>query len=133
MRSPGRPPSARLVTCAANTIRLAASRPSRSNSGSSRLDAVIQGFNCDRHRRGVCSVGPLAPALAGREKAAMKTKAAILRGPKTDWEVVDLDLDPPKANEVLIRFVAAGLCHSDEHLRSGDMPSRYPIVGGHEG
>jgi S-(hydroxymethyl)glutathione dehydrogenase/alcohol dehydrogenase len=63
----------------------------------------------------------------------MKTKAAILRGPKTDWEVVELDLDPPKANEVLIRFVAAGLCHSDEHLRTGDMPSRYPIVGGHEG
>jgi alcohol dehydrogenase (nicotinoprotein) len=63
----------------------------------------------------------------------MKTKAAILRAPQQDWEVVELELDPPKANEVLIRFVAAGLCHSDEHLRTGDMPGRYPIIGGHEG
>ena len=63
----------------------------------------------------------------------MKTKAAILRGPQQDWEVVELELDPPKDNEVLIRFVAAGLCHSDEHLRTGDMPGRYPIIGGHEG
>ncbi|HEY7202048.1 MAG TPA: NDMA-dependent alcohol dehydrogenase [Candidatus Dormibacteraeota bacterium] len=63
----------------------------------------------------------------------MKTKAAILRAPNTDWEIVELDLDPPKENEVLIRFVAAGLCHSDEHMRTGDMPGRYPIIGGHEG
>jgi S-(hydroxymethyl)glutathione dehydrogenase/alcohol dehydrogenase len=63
----------------------------------------------------------------------MKTKAAVLRGPGQDWEVLELNLDPPKDHEVLIRFVAAGLCHSDDHLRTGDMPSRYPIVGGHEG
>jgi alcohol dehydrogenase (nicotinoprotein) len=67
------------------------------------------------------------------EQGAMKTKAAILRAPQQDWEVVELELDPPKANEALIRFVAAGLCHSDEHLRTGDMPGRYPIIGGHEG
>jgi alcohol dehydrogenase (nicotinoprotein) len=63
----------------------------------------------------------------------MKTKAAILRAPQTDWEIVELELDPPRENEVLIRFVAAGLCHSDEHMRTGDMPGRYPIIGGHEG
>ena len=63
----------------------------------------------------------------------MKTKAAILRAPQTDWEVVELELDAPRENEVLIRFVAAGLCHSDEHMRTGDMPARYPIIGGHEG
>jgi alcohol dehydrogenase (nicotinoprotein) len=67
------------------------------------------------------------------ERDAMKTKAAILRAPQTDWEVVELEVDPPRENEVLIRFVAAGLCHSDEHLRTGDMPGRYPIIGGHEG
>src|SRR5713226_926387 len=50
-----------------------------------------------------------------------------------DWEIIELDLDPPKDGEVLIRFVAAGLCHSDDHLRTGDIPVRYPIVGGHEG
>ncbi len=63
----------------------------------------------------------------------MKTRSALLRGPGRDWEVLELDLDPPKANEVLIRYVAAGLCHSDDHIRTGDMPSRYPMVGGHEG
>ena len=50
-----------------------------------------------------------------------------------EWEIVELELDPPKANEVLVRFVASGLCHSDDHLRTGDIPVRFPIVGGHEG
>ena len=63
----------------------------------------------------------------------MKTRAAVLRDMGRDWEIIELELDPPKDGEVLIRFVAAGLCHSDDHLRTGDIPVRYPIVGGHEG
>ncbi|WP_028923457.1 NDMA-dependent alcohol dehydrogenase [Pseudonocardia acaciae] len=63
----------------------------------------------------------------------MKTRAAILRGVNQDFEVTEVDLDPPRAGEVLIRYVAAGLCHSDEHLRHGDIVPRFPIVGGHEG
>src|SRR5258705_10142714 len=63
----------------------------------------------------------------------MKTRAAVLRGVGQDFEITELDLDPPKAGEVLIRYVAAGLCHSDEHLRHGDIVPRFPIVGGHEG
>jgi alcohol dehydrogenase (nicotinoprotein) len=63
----------------------------------------------------------------------MKTKAAALYGVGQDWEIVELELDPPKAGEVLVRFVASGLCHSDDHLRTGDIPVRFPIVGGHEG
>ncbi len=63
----------------------------------------------------------------------MKTRAAVLRATGQDFEVTELDLDPPKAGEVLIRFVAAGLCHSDEHLRHGDIVPRFPMVGGHEG
>ena len=63
----------------------------------------------------------------------MKTRAAVLREVGKEWEIVELDLDPPKAGEVLVRFVASGLCHSDDHLRTGDIPVRYPIVGGHEG
>jgi alcohol dehydrogenase (nicotinoprotein) len=63
----------------------------------------------------------------------MKTKAAVLRELGKDWEVTELELDPPKAGEVQVRWVASGLCHSDEHLRTGDIPVRYPIVGGHEG
>src|ERR1700759_2238679 len=63
----------------------------------------------------------------------MKTRAAVLRGEAQDFEITELNMDPPKAGEVLIRFVAAGLCHSDEHLRHGAIVPRFPIVGGHEG
>ena len=41
----------------------------------------------------------------------MKTKAAVLRGVGQDFELTELDLDPPKAGEVLIRYVAAGGGH----------------------
>jgi NDMA-dependent alcohol dehydrogenase len=63
----------------------------------------------------------------------MKTRAAILRGSGQNFEITELELDPPKAGEVLIRYVASGLCHSDEHLRTGDLVPRFPVVGGHEG
>jgi alcohol dehydrogenase (nicotinoprotein) len=62
----------------------------------------------------------------------MKTRAAVLRKGGTPWEITELDLDEPKANEVLIRMEAAGLCHSDEHIRNTGT-ARLPLVGGHEG
>jgi len=43
----------------------------------------------------------------------------VLRDMGKDWEIIELDLDPPREGEVLIRFAAAGLCHSDDHLRTG--------------
>lgn len=61
------------------------------------------------------------------------THAAIARAPHTGWEMADLQLDPPKAHEVRVRFHASGLCHSDAHITEGDAPVRFPIVGGHEG
>lgn len=63
---------------------------------------------------------------------AVKTRAAVLRESGAPWEIAELDLDSPKAGEVLIRFKAAGLCHSDEHVRAGGRV-RVPFVGGHEG
>ena len=39
----------------------------------------------------------------------MKTRAAVLRDVGKDWEVIEMDLDPPKEGEVLIRFAAANL------------------------
>jgi len=63
----------------------------------------------------------------------MRTRAAILTGYGQDWEVTDVELDEPREREVLLRVVAAGLCHSDEHFRTGDIPGRLPLVGGHEG
>ncbi len=66
----------------------------------------------------------------------MKTKAAFVTGTGRPWEIDELELDGPKANEVLIKYSASGLCHSDEHLRSEGFwggAARYPMVGGHEG
>ncbi|AIJ23458.1 NDMA-dependent alcohol dehydrogenase [Amycolatopsis methanolica] len=61
------------------------------------------------------------------------TRAAVCRDPRHPWEIIDLDLDEPKAHEVRIRFHAAGLCHSDDHIQKGDAQMRFPVVGGHEG
>ena len=66
------------------------------------------------------------------ENGRIKTRAAILRG-VGDYEVVDLELDHPKANEILVKYVGAGLCQSDEHVRHGELPSYFPMVMGHEG
>src|SRR6185437_1704943 len=63
----------------------------------------------------------------------MRTRAAIVRETGRPWEVTELDLDEPRAGEVRIRFAASGMCHSDEHLRTGDAAARLPMVGGHEG
>ena len=61
------------------------------------------------------------------------TRAAVMWQPGQWWDIVELELDDPKAHEVLVRFEASGLCHSDDHVRTGDVPVRYPMVGGHEG
>jgi S-(hydroxymethyl)glutathione dehydrogenase/alcohol dehydrogenase len=74
----------------------------------------------------------------------MDTRAAILWEPHTDWSVEDITLDPPKHGEVLVKLAASGLCHSDEHLVTGDLVvppetagelgiQQFPIIGGHEG
>jgi S-(hydroxymethyl)glutathione dehydrogenase/alcohol dehydrogenase len=47
---------------------------------------------------------------------------------------MDLVLDEPRQNELEIQLVGSGLCHSDDHLATGDLPvPGYPICGGHEG
>jgi len=63
----------------------------------------------------------------------MKTKAAILWELNTPWSVEEIELDPPGPGEVLVKIAASGLCHSDEHLMTGDLPFALPIIGGHEG
>ena len=63
----------------------------------------------------------------------MKTNAAILWEVNAPWSVEEIELDPPKEGEVLVKLAASGLCHSDEHLVTGDLPFALPIIGGHEG
>ncbi|MFT6290976.1 MAG: S-(hydroxymethyl)glutathione dehydrogenase/alcohol dehydrogenase [Ilumatobacter sp.] len=62
-----------------------------------------------------------------------------------DWDVVDIEVDAPKTGELVVEWKAAGLCHSDEHMVTGDMvpdeahwpamgiTDLWPMIGGHEG
>ena len=60
-------------------------------------------------------------------------KAAVLHQVKTPLRIEELTLDDCRADEVRIQIAASGLCHSDWHIVSGDLPvAAYPIVLGHE-
>src|ERR1700709_2147906 len=64
----------------------------------------------------------------------MKSQAAVLWGVGDDWSVEEVGLDGPRGGEVLVRLAASGLCHSDEHLVTGDLPvPGFPYIGGPEG
>jgi NDMA-dependent alcohol dehydrogenase len=75
----------------------------------------------------------------------MRSRAAVLHGLNQPWSVEEIEVGAPKSGEVLVQWKAAGLCHSDEHLVTGDMvppaealaaagaPPFFPIIGGHEG
>ena len=63
----------------------------------------------------------------------METRAALLKQVPGKWEVETVELDPPRDHEVLVRIVAAGLCHSDDHFATGDITvGHLPFAGGHE-
>ncbi len=63
----------------------------------------------------------------------MKIKAAILYEAGQPFQIEELDLAPPAAGEVLVKIAAAGVCHSDYHLITGDTKHPMPVVAGHEG
>jgi Zn-dependent alcohol dehydrogenase len=62
-----------------------------------------------------------------------RTRAAILTDLGRPLEVTELDLAPPRRDEVLVRLQASGICHSDLSLIAGAWPVPLPIVLGHEG
>lgn len=64
----------------------------------------------------------------------MQTRGAIVRQAPGKYEVVDLEVDDPREGEIQVKLVASGLCHSDDHVATGDIPvGTYPFAGGHEG
>lgn len=64
----------------------------------------------------------------------MKTRAAVITTSPGEYETVTVDLERPRSGELLVRMVASGLCHSDDHIATGDLPANtYPFCGGHEG
>jgi aryl-alcohol dehydrogenase len=62
----------------------------------------------------------------------MKTEAAVSRTPKSPPKLETLEVDGPRAGEVLVRIVAAGVCHTDLWVHA-DMKPGHPMVLGHEG
>jgi NDMA-dependent alcohol dehydrogenase len=64
----------------------------------------------------------------------MKSRGAVIRQAPGKFEVVDLIVDDPRQNEIRVKMVASGLCHTDDHMATGDLPvGVYPVCGGHEG
>jgi NDMA-dependent alcohol dehydrogenase len=63
----------------------------------------------------------------------VQTLAAVLWERRAQWTIEPVELDPPGPQEVLVELHASGMCHSDEHIVTGDMPFRLPCIGGHEG
>ncbi len=64
----------------------------------------------------------------------MKTRAAIAWAAGQPLEIVEVELDGPKAGEVLVEIRATGVCHTDEFTRSGaDPEGLFPVIFGHEG
>jgi NDMA-dependent alcohol dehydrogenase len=75
----------------------------------------------------------------------MKVRAAVCSGLHEPWKTEEIDIDPPGPREVQVQMAFSGMCHSDEHLRTGDISappevlqmigvsSMFPVVGGHEG
>ena len=64
----------------------------------------------------------------------MKTRAAVAFAPKQLLEIVELDLDGPRAGEVLVEIMATGICHTDAYTLDGlDSEGLFPSILGHEG
>ncbi|MGB8635906.1 MAG: S-(hydroxymethyl)glutathione dehydrogenase/class III alcohol dehydrogenase [Rhodanobacteraceae bacterium] len=64
----------------------------------------------------------------------MKSRAAVAFEPGKPLQIVEIDVAPPKAGEVLVKIHATGVCHTDAFTLSGDDPEGvFPAVLGHEG
>src|SRR5687767_2789905 len=64
----------------------------------------------------------------------MKTRAAVAFEAKTPLEIVELDLEGPRAGEVLVEIKATGVCHTDAYTLDGfDSEGIFPSILGHEG
>ena len=92
-------------------------------------------------------------AILGRDYANLRegsrhgegARERCAQGSNEPWKTEEIDIDPPGNREVRVQMVWSGMCHSDEHLRNGDISqtpevlemmgvkSMFPVVGGHEG
>lgn len=64
----------------------------------------------------------------------IKTLVSLIREAPGTYETAEVELDDPRQGEVTVKLAASGLCHSDDHVATGDVPvAIYPYAGGHEG
>jgi aryl-alcohol dehydrogenase len=63
----------------------------------------------------------------------MLITAALTHAPDAPFTIEDVEIDEPRADEVLVRIVAAGICHTDLGIKKGWPSERGPLVLGHEG
>ncbi len=75
----------------------------------------------------------------------MRCNGGIVHQVGGKWTVEEIEVDPPKAGELIVQWKVAGMCHSDEHVVTGDMiptpeaqaaagiTKTFPLLGGHEG
>lgn len=64
----------------------------------------------------------------------MKSRAAVAFAPGKALQIVEVDVAPPKAGEVLVKITHTGVCHTDAFTLSGDDPEGvFPVILGHEG
>ena len=62
----------------------------------------------------------------------MKIKGVVLREINQPYSIEELELEPPKEKEALVRYVYTGYCHSDLHNLLGEVRMAIPLVAGHE-
>ena len=62
----------------------------------------------------------------------LEVRAAVVHGPNQPFVIERLQLDGPRAGEVLVQIKATGLCHSDLHVHEGKLPWQFPALLGHE-
>jgi len=63
----------------------------------------------------------------------MQITAAVLRSRSGAFQLEAVEIEAPRAGEVLVRVVATGVCHTDMVMRDQDLPTPQPVVLGHEG
>src|SRR5499425_2608011 len=64
----------------------------------------------------------------------MKTRAAVAHAPGKPLSIETVDLEGPRAGEVLVEIKATGVCHTDDFTLSGaDPEGLFPVIFGHEG
>ena len=63
----------------------------------------------------------------------MKATAAIVWEGGDDFQLEEVELEAPRADEVLVRVVASGMCHTDVAIKNQDVNFPVPLILGHEG